>query len=299
MPTVEQRARRLQTEPVRDQVLACLFQHRAATTDQLLRMLDPVPHPEHLRSTLRALRAAGLAESVRRRYFPSIWALSPEGRRDVVAWPQFSGRRTYRHALTGARNTHTLAVTRSAVAFLDDARARRDEFGPLDWRVEVAHPLRDGAVDGERMLIADALMRYTRTAPKRALLRAFVEVDRATESSERLASKVISYARFHAALPVAPGSRQSADQLGLATWQRSYTVFPRLLFVLTGAGERALAQRVADLRAMLQEHPLTARFADEVPVGAAVLEQLEDQGASAPVWTSLNGRAGRCSWMDL
>ncbi|MFI7103302.1 replication-relaxation family protein [Streptomyces sp. NPDC050161] len=287
------------TVPVRDQVMACLFQHRALTTDQLHRMLRPTPHPEYVRAILRTLRAAGLAESVRRRYEPSVWALSAEGRRDVVTWPQFRGRRPYRSALAGTRKVHTLTVTRTALAFLDDAQARGDEFRPLDWTVEVAHPLRDGAVDGERMLIADALMRYTRTAPKRALLRAFVEVDRATESSERLASKLISYARFHSAVPATPGRRAAVDQAGLASWQRSYTVFPRLLFVLTGAGERALAQRVADLRAMLQEHPLTERFANEVPTGAAVLEELEEHGASAAVWAPLDGRTGRCNWMDL
>ncbi|MFH8569572.1 hypothetical protein [Streptomyces sp. NPDC017993] len=38
-------------------------------------------------------------------------------------------------------------------------------------------------------------------SPTRALLRAFVEVDRATESSERLASKVITYARFTVMFP--------------------------------------------------------------------------------------------------
>ncbi|MFH8569573.1 hypothetical protein [Streptomyces sp. NPDC017993] len=48
--------------------------------------------------------------------------------------------------------------------------------------------------------------------------------------------------------------------------------------MLTGAGPRALAQRVADLRAMVCEHPLTEQFADEVAVGAAVLRRWRSTG---------------------
>lgn len=285
-------------QTLREQALACLFQHRAVQTDQLQRMLQPAPHIESLRRTLRALRRAALAESDDRRHQPSVWALTPAGRSLVLTWPQFRGRRTYRNALASARNAHTLTVTRTALAFLSDAQVRGDELTPLDWTPEVAHPIRDGAGDGERMLIADALLRYTRTAPTRALLRAFIEVDRATESSERLASKVITYARFHSHVLVARRGHW-ADPSGLRPWQRSYVVFPRLLFVLTGAGPRALAQRVSDLRSMVSEHPLTERFADEVAVGAAVLEELEERGPSAAVWWPLDGRSGRCSWMEL
>ncbi|AWN24782.1 replication-relaxation family protein [Streptomyces sp. NEAU-S7GS2] len=286
------------TETVREQLLECLFQHRAATTAQLQGMLFPAPHPEYLRETLRRLRKASLAESHVRRNHPSIWALTPTGRGFVGNWPQFRDRPSYSFSLRHARSAHTLVVTRTAMAFIEDARARRDEARPLDWTPEVAHPLHDGAADGDRMLIADALLRYTRTSPTRALLRAFVEVDRATESSERLASKVIAYARFHSHAPVT-GRRTVSDATGLLAWQRTYPVFPRLLFVLTGAGPRALSHRVADLRAMVSEHPLTERFVDEVPTGAAVLEEMEERGPSAPVWWPLDGRPGRCSWMEL
>ncbi|WP_407555524.1 replication-relaxation family protein [Streptomyces sp. Pv4-95] len=286
-------------QTLREQALACLFQHRAVRTDQLQRMLQPAPHIESLRRTLRALRRAALAESDDRRHQPSVWALTPAGRALVLTWPQFRGRRTYRNALASAHNAHTLTVTRTALAFLSDAQVRGDELTPLDWTPEVAHPIRDGAGDGERMLIADALLRYTRNTPTRALLRAFIEVDRATESSERLASKVITYARFHSHVPVLGRRGNGAAPSGLRPWQRSYAVFPRLLFVLTGAGPRALAQRVSDLRSMVWEHPLTERFAAEVAVGAAVLEELEERGPSAAVWWPLDGRTGRCSWMEL
>ncbi|WP_372404844.1 replication-relaxation family protein [Streptomyces luteireticuli] len=283
---------------VSEQLLSVLFQHRAATTAQLHRLLSPQPHLVYLRRCLRALREAGLVDSVDRAYHPSVWALTRRGQVTVLGWPQFAGRRAYR-AGAGVHSVHTLTVTRTAVVFLQGARLLGDEFGPLDWRVEVAHPVRDGAGDGERMLIADALLHYTRTQPHRALLRALVEVDRATESSERLASKLITYARYHGHHGTPGGRRGGGPQLSVASWQRAYPVFPRVLFVLTGAGPRALAQRIADLRAMARQHPLAAPFAAQVPVGAAVLEDLEEQGASSPVWSSLSTGRASCTWMDV
>jgi len=292
------------TTPVREQALACLFQHRAATTVQLLRMLTPRPHPEYLRRCLRALRRDGLAESIDLYHHPSVWSLTDHGRAVVARWPQFADQIPYRagRGPGGLRSAHTLTVTRTALAFLADARARGDDFSPLDWTPEVSHQVRDGAAGGQRMLVADALLHYTRVHPKRALLRAFVEVDRATQSSEQLASKLIAYARFHSAPPVVPGRHGTVSRQAAAAawaWQRSYPVFPRLLFVLTGAGQHALTQRIADLQTMVRQHPLVKRFATEVPLGAAVLEDLEQHGASAAVWTALDGRTGRFGWMDL
>ncbi|ANZ13369.1 Replication-relaxation [Streptomyces noursei ATCC 11455] len=285
--------------PVREQALAALFVHRAAETDQLRRLLSPPPELRYFRHCLRDLQRQGVLSSVKRAHHPSVWSLTKDGAHLVANWPEFAGqRRVRRHTALGARTAHTLAVTRTALAFVEDARRRGDEVTPLDWSPEVAHPVRDGAGDGDRALIADALLRYTRTAPTRAMLRAFVEVDRATESSERLASKVITYARFHNHVSVS-GRREVADVSGMRAWQRTYPVFPRLLFVLTGAGRKALLHRVADLRALVREHPATARFAEEVPSGAAVLEELETQGASAAVWWPLDDRVGRRSWMEL
>ncbi|MFE0186591.1 replication-relaxation family protein [Streptomyces sp. NPDC058989] len=271
------RSRRL---PVREEILAVLAVHRAATTVQLNQLLTPPPDTHHLRHYLRDLRSKGLLESRDRAHHPSIWSLTGPGLHTVLAWPQFQSRRPYRAgaAIPAMRSTHTLTVTQTALAFVENARARGDECGASDWTTEVAHPIRDGSADGECAVITDALLRYTRNSPTRTMLRALVEVDRATESSERLGAKIITYARFHRHVPV-PGRRGSAaDLTGPRPWQRSYQVFPRLLFVLTGAGPRALRNRVADLRALVSEHPLTEQFADEVPVGAAVLEEMEEHG---------------------
>lgn len=285
--------------PVREQALAALYVHRAAETDQLRRLLNPPPELKYLRYCLGDLRRQGLLRGVRRAHHPSIWSLTKEGTQIVSTWPEFAAQqRARRHTVLGARTAHTLAVTRTALAFVEDARRRGDEVTSTDWTPEVAHPIRDGATGGDRALIADALLRYTRIEPARAMLRAFVEVDRATESSERLASKIITYARFHDHVPIS-GRRTVVDTSGMRAWQRTYPVFPRLLFVLTGLDRRVLLNRVADLRAMVQEHPSAARFAMDVPVGAAILEDLEEHGASAPVWWPLQGPAVRTSWMDL
>ncbi|OEV10917.1 replication-relaxation family protein [Streptomyces nanshensis] len=275
-------------------LLACLFAHRMATTEQLTVMVDR--HVKYVLHCLRGMEREGLVAATRRAFHSNVWRLTGKGRRLVARWPEFRAYTPQRKALPAhlSREVHTLTVTRTAVAFLTDARDRGDDFSPLDWSTEVAHPVRDGVRDGERLLIADGLLYYKRMEPKQQLLRAFVEVDRATESSERLASKTITYARLHAgAQPVGRGRPAPP------AWQKSYTRFPRVLFVLTGASLGRLRQRIADLQTIVGQDPLVEHFAAQVPLGAAVLEELEERGASAPVWTPLNGRGERRGWMDL
>jgi hypothetical protein len=88
-------------------------------------------------------------------------------------------------------------VVRAHLAFVIDARRRGDEHGPLDWTPEVSHPLNDG-----EKVITDAVLHYTPIRPgQRTTLRTFIEVDRATMGSERLATKLIDYARLWAYEP--------------------------------------------------------------------------------------------------
>lgn len=163
---------------------------------------------------------------------------------------------------------------------------------------EIAHRLPD--TGGEDKLIADAVLHYTATRPRRLQYRAFVEVDRATMSSERLARKLISYARFHDYTPQPVGRRGTvADQAAMLAWQRFYPRFPRVLFILTGAPTTSLQRRIDDLRAMAAGHPLVAQLAGQVNLGAAVLEDLEQHGPTSAVWTPLSGPIERRSWMDL
>jgi hypothetical protein len=67
------------------------------------------------------------------------------------------------------------------------------------------------------------------------MLRAFVEVDRATMGPERLAVKLGAYARLHTYVPTPIG--RPRPNFGLQPleedWKRRYALFPRLLLSWT------------------------------------------------------------------
>jgi hypothetical protein len=181
---------------------------------------------------------------------------------------------------------------RAHLAFAADARRLGHEHGPWDWTPEVSHAIGEG----ER-IVADAVLYYNWVSgEERRKLRAFVEIDRSTMSSERLAVKLIEYARLFR-YEVQPVGRRRPASAG-PSWLRWYPVFPRVLFVLTGASRARLENRIGDLQAMVAQHPLVAGFAREVRLGAAVLEDLEQHGPAQDVWMPLAGGAPR-PWTDL
>ncbi|MFJ5780429.1 hypothetical protein ACIQGV_40775, partial [Streptomyces sp. NPDC093094] len=104
------------------------------------------------------------------------------------------------------------------------------------------------------------------------------------------------YARLFHYEPQAPGRRRQPS--AGPSWLRWYPAFPRVLFILTGAGRTRLEDRIGDLQAMTARHPLVADLAREVRLGAAVLEDLEQHGPGQPVWTPLAGGRAR-PWTDL
>ncbi|MFB7506420.1 replication-relaxation family protein [Streptomyces broussonetiae] len=84
-------------------------------------------------------------------------------------------------------------------------RRRGDLCRPLDWMPEVHHPLGNGEA-----VIPDALLYYQRgpvDGEHGPMLRAFLEVDRATMGPERLAAKLTAYERLHRYVPAVPGRR--------------------------------------------------------------------------------------------
>ncbi|WP_443032531.1 replication-relaxation family protein [Streptomyces sp. BA2] len=284
-------------------MLAALAQHRIATTGQLCQMLRPGGARQLLSRVLNRLRSEGFVDCLglphANRSRIKAWYLTQEGSRLTRDLPMLRGRPPYSLASPAAASLkipHTLAVLRAHLAFAADARLRGHEHGPWDWTPEVTHNLGEG----ER-LIADALMHYTLTRPDggRTKLRAFIEVDRSTMSSERMASKLIEYARFRLYQPALIGRRKPVPSLDGPVWMRWYPVFPRVLFILTNASRRMLANRTADLRSMAEVHPAVAELARHVPLGAAVLEDLEEHGPTAAVWTPLTGDAAQRPWSDL
>ncbi|WP_329437859.1 replication-relaxation family protein [Streptomyces canus] len=284
------------TEPLKHQLLATLAQHRVASTNQLHVLLRPDRSRQSVSERLNDLLGERLVDFVvlPQSHRTRVWYLTQKGARLTRDWPALRGRPPY--PITSAtaaslKTPHTLTVLRTHLAFVADARRRGDEHGHLDWTPEVFHAIGDG-----EKVVADAVMHYTLIeAQQRRKLRAFVEVDRATMSSERLAAKLIEYARLWTYEPQPIGRRRQAAGLG---WLRWYPVFPRVLFVLTGAGRQAMDNRISDLKAMVAHHPLVAEFAHEVPLGAVVLEDLDAYGPTADVWAPLTGGQGR-PWTEL
>ncbi|MEU4898551.1 replication-relaxation family protein [Streptomyces sp. NPDC044780] len=301
---------RVSKDTLAHRTLAALAQHRMVDTRQLQVMLLPGSR-QRLSAALTTLRKEHLVDCIT---LPGAnrlraWYLTRGGARATEGWPELRDRP--RHPITGKTvasliAAHTRTVVDTHLAFVKDARERGDGHGPWDWSPETTHYLAEGD-----LLKADALLHYEAASLNgaRVQLQAFVEVDRATGSSGKLASKLIKYARFYTHTPLPPGRRSAAHQpTAVPTWQRWYPVFPRLLFVLSNARATSYQRRIEDLQAMTTEHPLVARMASRVPLGAAVLADLQEHGPRAPVWTRLAGpperwrtheSADRCAWTDL
>ncbi|MEU3791308.1 replication-relaxation family protein [Streptomyces fructofermentans] len=286
-------------EPLRHQVLAAIAQHRLATTAQLRRMLRPQGSRQLLSRALNTLRSEDLVDFTvlpdTHRSRTRAWYLTQEGSRLTRGLPVLRGRPPYpitSRTAASLKTPHTLAVVQAHLAFAADARRLGHEHGPWDWTPEVSHSIGEG----ERVT-ADALMYYTVVETKRRRkLRAFVEVDRTTMSSERLAVKLIGYARLFQ-YEVQPVGRRKPASTG-PVWLRWYPVFPRVLFVLTGASRTRLDHRIRDLQAMVAQHPLVAALAREVRLAAAVLEDIENHEPATPPWVPLTGGEPR-AWADL
>ena len=83
------------------------------------------------------------------------------------------------------------------------------------------------------------------------MLRALVEVGRATKGPERLAAKPSSYSRLHsyAPAPVVRQQQQPFPEPAQETWRQRYPLFPRLLFILDSSGPAWVENRINALRA--------------------------------------------------
>jgi hypothetical protein len=170
-----------------------------------------------------------------------------------------------------------MAVNDAAIAFLEAARERGDEFGPLSWRHEVAHRLNAGRGQRRRSLIADAVLTYLRLdGDDVAVEQRFLEIDRATLSVDRLAAELAGYAELY----------RAADEAGRPLWRSAYPSFPPVLCVLGGGGRKALERRRAIAIALLRSDPQMTRT-PEVSVLFCLEAELREQGPFAPIFTAL------------
>ncbi|MGW4513966.1 replication-relaxation family protein [Streptomyces sp. NPDC004393] len=214
-----------------------------------------------------------------------MWFPTSYGVQIASEWPELRGRRPPKTVSdpTAARLRvgHTLTVTETALLFLEDACRRGELCRPLDWLPEVYHP-----IGGGEAVIPDALMYYRRGSVdgEGSMLRAFIEVDRATMGPERLAAKLTAYARLYHYVPAAPGRHRPTIGQGPVQeeWRRRYPLFPRVLFVLDGTGPAGITTRIRALHATAAD-PALAGFLHGAPVVAASLVDLRNNGPSEPV----------------
>ncbi|GAB3435136.1 replication-relaxation family protein [Flindersiella endophytica] len=281
-------------------LLTFLYQCRLATTSQLARLYVPdAKTSRYIRSRLGGLADAGFIETVgvrHRRTRPELaWYATGAGAELVEAAGEVPCRpyRMTAHKAAGPAQTHLLAVNEVGVLFVETARARGDECEPLDWTLEVAHRIRDGANRRftDDHLIADALLHYVVNDPDghRTHLRYFIELDRATMTVARLAAKIDQYARYYTYTP----ATRNAGAASCPAWQEIYPRFPKLLIVLSGKSQEQLETRINDLCAYCHaNHRLTA-LCGVFTVGAVTLERLHRGGAfSVTVTPLLDDSAG-------
>ncbi|MFJ9822636.1 replication-relaxation family protein [Streptomyces sp. NPDC101151] len=279
--------------------LGVLAQYRMATTEQMHRVIAPMVRIEQTRRRLARLRAEGLVDRIT---LPQagrtrVWFPTSYGVQLTSEWPEMRGHRPSRTVsdptAVRLKAGHTLTVTETALAFLEDARRRGELCQPLDWMTEVHHPIGSGEA-----VIPDALLYYRRgpaDGDNGSMLRAFVEVDRATMGPERLAAKLTSYERLYRYVPVLPGRRPTIQEPAVEEWRRRYPLFPRVLFVLDGTGPAGIENRIHALRAgtgLLAP----SRFLHDVPVLAAPLADLLQHGPSSPVWRPVLDPDQRGPW---
>jgi hypothetical protein len=296
--------------------LAVLVQYRMATTEQMHLIISPGVRIEQTRRRLMKLREEGLIDRIT---LPQagrtrVWHPTQYGAQIASEWPELRGRRPPRGAVdrTAVRLKvgHGLTVTETALAFLQDARRRGDLCQLLDWIPEVHHPL-----GGGEAVIPDALLYYQRRptdgtnrttgtnggngtdgsgAGGGVMLRAFIEVDRATMGPERLAAKLSSYARFHAYAP-APAARQRQQPFPepiQETWRQRYPLFPRLL---GGTGPAGVDNRIHALTAAAKQLP--PAFLRDVPILATPMTDLLQHGPATPVWRPVTHPDHRVRWI--
>ncbi|MGW1043171.1 replication-relaxation family protein [Streptomyces sp. NPDC002547] len=285
--------------------LDVLYQHRVMSTPQMHQLLTPqASRPVYLLNQLNELRDAGLVHRMRaqgeargpnRRNLPYLWFLTENGAAAVAEAGELPSRlyRVTPESVAGSRQAHTLAVNEAGLAFVRHAARLGHECGPLDWTPEVAHRIRDGQrrVEDDHV-ISDAVLHYVDLSHgRRKMLTTFIEVDRATMTTARLAAKVAAYGRLFEYVPQHPDRSRRSAASSRPAWQYTYPVFPRLLVVLDGPRTPTLPTRLeartSDLYALTRADPRLSRLAGRLQIGVTTLQLLQDRGPFEPIFTVL------------
>lgn len=269
---------------VQVEMLECVHQHRLLSTAQLHGLYRDGLSLRRTQRALGAMEAVGWLASVRQPGGMKLWFVTAAGAEAVEA---IGNRAELRRKLiapaqaAGPLQQHTLAVNEVGVALVRAARERGDEFGPLAWRNEIAHPI--GSRRSEAV-IADAVLSYERDTPEGVCTHLwFLELDRATMATEALVAKLGRYVDLHHY--VAPPSRQRrSTYTGLARWHEQYAHFPSIMVVLAnGTRGRLQRRRWLTLARWKSQHGERGRFID---LYICLFEDLIEHGPFAAIFKS-------------
>jgi hypothetical protein len=273
------------------EIISSLGEHRILSTGQVRAIHYPDRSPRRTQQALAYLERAGLIAYVERRQSPRrVWFLTDAGADAVITAGETRERPkvlTPKQA-AGPLTAHTLGVNEVGISFLRAARERGDEFLPLSWRHEVAHPLNRGRGRARRSLIADAVFTYVRPEDRTvAIYQRFVEVDRATLSAERLVAELARYGQLY---------RAREKQGGEPLWSYYYGSFPAVICALTGGSREALSRRLDVALWLLGKHPALDRAYD-VSIYFCFLDDLRDRGPFAPIFYKLGEADQAVDWI--
>jgi len=273
------------------EIISSLGEHRILSTAQVRAIHYPDRSPRRTQQALSYLERAGLIAPVDTCRTPRrVWFLTDAGADAVITAGETRERPkvlTPKQA-AGPLTAHTLGVNEVGVSFLQAARERGDEFLPLSWRHEVAHPLNRGRGRARRSLIADAVFTYVRPEDRQiAIYQRFVEVDRATLSAERLVAELARYGQLY---------RAREKQGGEPLWSYYYQSFPAVICALTGGSREALGRRLDVALWLLGKHPALDRAYD-VSIYFCFLDDLKDRGPFAPIFYAVGEPQKAVNWI--
>ncbi|HEU5105188.1 MAG TPA: replication-relaxation family protein [Solirubrobacterales bacterium] len=279
----------------RAEILGSICQHRVLSTPQIRAIHLPEYGERWSQRVMASLAEEGLVSFTRvpggipdqpRR----LWFISEEGAEAARAAGVIEGPV---HILTakqvvGPLQAHTLAVNDSGISFLRAARDRGDEFGPMAWRHEVAHPVGGGrTARARKRVVADAVLTYLRiTSEEIVVEQRFLEVDRNTLTVDRLGAELSRYATLYRA----PGDD------GEPRWKSWYPWFPPIICVLAGASRAALERRRETVSALLSADQELER-ADGVSIRICLAEDLDAEGPFAPIFNDPRRPGASVSWL--
>lgn len=277
------------------EVMESLYQHRLLDTGQLRVMHTPGTTRRWTQQLLASLARDGLVAAARGPGALKVWYLTEQGAETVEAIPT---RAEPRRKLVspaqaaGQLQAHTLAVSHVGIAYLLAARERGDEFGPLSWRHEIAHPIgrRPGRRQGE-LLVADALLTYLLTGDDTvAVEQRFLELDRATIPVEELVAKLGRYQRLRRYAPEPAVGEEPAP-----AWKASYPAFPQVQIVLAHKPRRVLERRLRLLLALYRSDSALHRDR-QLRVSLCLLDDLTAHGPFAPIWIRADDPSRLVDW---